>query len=142
LALPLPAVVEPPRPVAVPAPPLQRRKLLINKQDRDLAAVMYAEGWRQRVESQARLEEIRAAAQGSFEPPMVTVALRSNGSVESVTINRSSGSPALDEAVRQTVLRLAPYSPFPGSLSMDYDVVEIRRVWTLDTAVRLFNGSR
>lgn len=73
---------------------------------------------------------------------MVTVALRSNGSVESVTINRSSGSSAVDEAIRQTVLRLSPYAPFPGNLSMDFDVIEIRRVWTLETAVRLFNGSR
>jgi hypothetical protein len=37
---------------------------------------------------------------------------------------------------------LSPFSPFPPGLSMDYDVVEIRRTWTFDTAVRLFSGGR
>jgi TonB family protein len=103
---------------------------------------MYAEGWRQRVETLARPDEIQGVPAGSFESPLVSVALRSDGSVESVTILRSSGSVQVDEAVRRIVLKLAPYAPFPGSLAQDYDVLEIRRVWTFDAAVRLFPGTR
>jgi len=37
---------------------------------------------------------------------------------------------------------MAPYTAFPGDLAMDYDVIEIRRVWSFDTALRLFSGGR
>jgi TonB family protein len=115
---------------------------VINRNDRDPAVVMYAEGWRQRIETNASPEEIQGVAQGSFESPLVSVALRSDGTVEGVTIVRSSGSPVVDAAVRRIVLKLSPYSAFPGALAQDYDVLEIRRVWTFDAAVRLFPGTR
>jgi TonB family protein len=73
---------------------------------------------------------------------IVTVALRSDGSVEGVTINRSSGAPEIDRAIQTIVMALSPYPPFPRDLAMDYDVIEIRRVWTFDNAVRLFSGGR
>jgi outer membrane biosynthesis protein TonB len=59
-----------------------------------------------------------------------------------VTINRSSGVTEIDNAVRSIVTQLSPYSPFPRDLAMEYDVIEIRRVWTFDTALRLFSGGR
>ena len=68
----------------------------------------------------------------------MTVAIRADGSVESVTFVRSSGVPELDAAVRRMVARLAPYPAFPPALSRDYDVVEIRRTWYFDNAVRLY----
>ncbi|MBK9360959.1 MAG: TonB C-terminal domain-containing protein [Rubrivivax sp.] len=43
---------------------------------------------------------------------MVTVAVRSDGSVESVTVVVPSGVPELDEAIRRIVMALAPYPPF------------------------------
>ncbi len=61
--------------------------------------------------------------------------------MENVIFNRSSGLPQVDDAVRRIVLAFAPYPPFSSDLAMDYDVIEIRRVWTFDTAVRLFTGS-
>ena len=104
--------------------------------------MMYAETWRQKVELNAAFEVLKAAKTGPYENPVVTVALRSDGSVEGVTINRSSGIVEIDNAVRQIVMQLSPFSPFPPDLAMDYDVVEIRRVWTFDTTVRLFSGGR
>jgi len=50
--------------------------------------------------------------------------------------------PAIDEAVRLIVQKLAPYSAFPPDVAREYDVIEIRRVWTFETAVRLFAGGR
>ena len=63
---------------------------------------------------------------------------RSDGSVEAVTFNRSSGVAKIDEAVRRIVQSLAPYPAFPPDLAREYDVIEIRRVWTFDTAIRLY----
>ncbi len=69
---------------------------------------------------------------------MVTVAMRSDGSVESVKFVLSSGVPALDEAIRRVVERQKPYQAFPPDLVRDYDVLEIRRTWHFDTAIRLY----
>ena len=104
--------------------------------------MMYAESWRQKIELNAEFELLKKAKTGPYENPVVTVALRSDGSVEGVTFNRSSGSPEIDNAVRRIVMALSPYKPFPGDLAMDYDVIEIRRTWTFDTALRLFSGGR
>jgi len=113
---------------------------LIGRTDRDANLVMYAEGWRQRVEMNAVFELVKKAKSGPYVDPIVTVALRSDGSVESVVFNRSSGLPELDAAVRTIVQQLSPYDEFPPDIARDYDVVEIRRVWTLDSAIRLFAG--
>ena len=68
----------------------------------------------------------------------MTVALRSDGSVESVTFVLSSGVPEIDDAVRRIVQSQTPYLPFPPGLLRDFDVVEIRRSWHFDSAVRLY----
>ena len=68
----------------------------------------------------------------------VTIAVRSDGSVESVTFVRSSGVPALDDAVRRIVQSQERYAPFSPALASEYDVVEIRRTWHFDNAVRLY----
>jgi TonB family protein len=104
--------------------------------------MMYAEKWRQNVELNAAFDLLKQAKTGPYENPVVTVALRSDGTVEGVTINRSSGLAEIDNAVRRIVMLLAPYAPFPGDLAMDIDVLEIRRVWSFDSAVRLFSGGR
>jgi TonB family protein len=107
-----------------------------------MGVTMYAEGWRQRIETNATLELLKGTQPGSYENPVVTVALRSDGSVENVIIERTSGVPQVDDAVRRIVQSLAPYPRFPSGLAQDYDVIEIRRVWTFDVAVRLFAGGR
>jgi outer membrane biosynthesis protein TonB len=103
---------------------------------------MYAEGWRQKIELNASLELLNGATAGTYVNPVVTVALRRDGSVESVVFNRSSGSQDVDAAVRRIIVLLSPYTPFPADVAQDYDVIEIQRVWTFDKAVRLFSGGR
>jgi TonB family protein len=62
--------------------------------------------------------------------PVVSIAIRSDGSVEDVTILRSSGRPDIDELVRRIVRLNARYSAFPANVAANYDVIELRRVWT------------
>jgi TonB family protein len=68
---------------------------------------------------------------------MVTVAFRSDGSVESVIFVVSSGVAAIDEAIRRVVESQKPYPVFPTALAREFDVIEIRRTWHFDSAVRL-----
>jgi TonB family protein len=66
------------------------------------------------------------------------VAVRSDGSVESVTFVLSSGVPEVDEAIRQIVQSHAHYRAFPPALAREVDVLEIRRTWHFDIAIQLY----
>jgi TonB family protein len=81
---------------------------------------------------------VREAAKQRHNDPLVWVAIRSDGSVESVTFDQSSGVAALDEAIRRVVDTQRPYPAFPPGLAREYDVIEIRRTWHFDTAIRLY----
>jgi TonB family protein len=83
------------------------------------------------------LDMVKEAAKEPHTDPLVTVAIRSDGSVESVTFVQSSRVPALDEAVRRIVDMQKPYVAFPPALARQYDVIEIRRTWHFDVTVRL-----
>ncbi len=119
-----------------------KRRTLLGRPDQDLRLRMLAEGWRQKIEQNAPFDVLQAAKNGPYENPIVTVALRRDGSLESVVINRSSGVASIDNAVRRIILMLSPFAPFPSDLAADYDVIEIRRVWTFDVGVRLLYGGR
>ena len=84
------------------------------------------------------MEMVRQVAKERRNDPLVTVAIRSDGLVESVTFIRSSGVPAVDEAIRRIVASQEPYPMFPPALAREYDVIEIRRSWHFDVAVRLY----
>jgi TonB family protein len=81
---------------------------------------------------------VREAVTLPHKDPLVTVAIRSDGSVESVTFVLSSGVAALDDAILRVVQSLTPYQAFPPALAREYDVIEIRRTWYFDTAIRLY----
>jgi outer membrane biosynthesis protein TonB len=55
-----------------------------------------------------------------------------------VTFVVSSGVAEIDDAIRRIVQSQAPYRAFPPELVREYDVIEIRRSWYFDMAVRLF----
>lgn len=145
-ATPAPQVPKPLRSssaASVPVPANQaRRHTIIGRTDRNMDALLYAEGWRQRIELAAPFDKIKEAKANPYTDPIVTVALRSDGSVEAVTFDRPSGSAQMDAAIRAIVMQFAPYRAFPADLARDYDVIEIRRLWTLDLAIRLFAGGR
>ncbi len=81
---------------------------------------------------------VREAVKQPHTNPLVTVAIRSDGSVESVTIVQSSGVAAIDEAIRRIVDSQKPYQAFPPGLAREYDVIEIRRTWHFDVGIRLY----
>jgi outer membrane biosynthesis protein TonB len=81
---------------------------------------------------------VREAAKQRHTDPLVTVAIRSDGSVESVTFVQSSGLAAIDDAIRRIVYSQAPYQAFSAGLASEFDVIEIRRTWYFDMAIRLY----
>ncbi|MBD8655887.1 TonB C-terminal domain-containing protein [Oxalobacteraceae sp. CFBP 13730] len=115
----------------------QRRGWLLGRADANADLVAYAEAMGRKIELNMSLDAVRDVVKQPHRQPLVTVAVRSDGSVERVTFVTSSGVPAVDEAIRQIIASHAPYGPFPPALARQYDVVEIRRTWLFDVAVRL-----
>jgi len=115
-----------------------RRGRLFGRADPNADLLQYAEDWSRRIHLNRGIELVREAAKQPHSDPLVTVSIRSDGSVESITFVRSSGSPVLDEAIRNVIQSQAPYQPFPPGLLRFYDVVEIRRTWHFDSAIRLY----
>ena len=114
-----------------------RRGRLLGRADPNAELVDYAEAFARRIQLNMTIDQVRDAAQRRHTPPLVTVAIRQDGSVESVTFVVSSGVPQIDEAIRRIVQGQAPFPAFPPALARDFDVIEIRRTWTFDMAVRL-----
>ena len=115
-----------------------RRGRLFGHTDSHAELILYAEAWSRKIQLNMTFDMVREAAKQAHNRPLVTVAIRSDGSVESVTFVSSSGVPAIDEAIRRIVQSQAPYPAFPPGLQREYDVVEIRRTWQFDMAVRLY----
>lgn len=99
--------------------------------------MLYAEAWARKIQMNTSIDTVRELAKLPHTQPLVTVAIRSDGSVESVTFITSSGVPKIDESIRQIIQSQALYPAFPPGLLREYDVIEIRRSWNFDTAIRL-----
>ena len=115
-----------------------RRGRLFGRTDVNAELILYAEAWARKIQLNMTFDRIRDLVKRPHADPLVTVAIRSDGSVESVTFVVSSGVAELDEAIRRIVQSELPYPVFPPPLARDYDVIEIRRTWHFDTAIRLY----
>ena len=115
-----------------------RRGRLFGRTDPNTELLLYAEALSRKIQLNMTFEMIREVAKQPHTNPLVTMALRSDGSVESVTFVISSGVPGIDEAIRRIVHSQVPYPPFPPGLAREFDVVEIRRSWYFDMAIRLY----
>ena len=118
-----------------------RRHSILGK-DVDVGVMMYVESWRLKIERNGSIMYSRAAAEKAHGDAVVTVSVRSDGSVEEVVIHRSSGRPELDEAVHRIVRVNARYSAFPPELARRFDVIEIRKVWNFDDRLRILEEVR
>jgi TonB family protein len=114
-----------------------RRVRLWGRTHANVELIQYAEAWAQKIHFGTTVETVRDVAKRRHTPAMVTVAVRSDGSVESVTFEVSSGVAEVDQAIRRIVEGNRPYPAFPPALAREFDVIEIRRTWYFDTAVRL-----
>jgi outer membrane biosynthesis protein TonB len=115
-----------------------RRARLWGRTDPNAELVQYAEAWARKIHFNTAVDLVREVAKRPHTNPMVTVAIRSDGSVESVTFDLSSGVAEVDEAIRRIVQSQAHYQAFSPGLARDFDVIEIRRIWYFDDAIRLY----
>jgi protein TonB len=90
----------------------------------------YVEDWRLKVERVGTLNYPEAARGKLYGSLVLSVSIQSDGSVQKIEINRSSGHKVLDDAARRIVQMASPYAAFPADIRRDTDIIEITRTWT------------
>lgn len=91
----------------------------------------YVDTWRRRIERVGNLNyPAEAKARHIYGSLQLTVAIRANGEVESIEVNRSSGHKVLDQAAIRIVRLAAPFERFPDDIRTDTDILHITRTWT------------
>ena len=118
------------------------RRRVVDTLERDVPLRFYVDSFRQKIERNAAQIRMEVAGGPGRADPLVSVALRSDGSVDDVTIVRSSGRADLDEAVRRIVRLNARYAAFPPNVAARFDVIEIRRIWLFAENLKLLEEVR
>lgn len=107
-----------------------RRTLEITPDTRESRIAPYLDAWRRKVERLGTLnypnQARRRALQGN---PVLEVAIRADGSLGNIRVQRSSGHPEIDQAALG-ILRLAsPFDPFPANVKAEYDELRFAYEW-------------
>lgn len=90
----------------------------------------YVEDWRMKVERVGNLNYPEEARRNKiFGDLQLTVYVKSDGSIEKVEMNRSSGHKVLDQAALRIVELSSPYAPFPDEIRKETDILGITRTW-------------
>ena len=95
----------------------------------------YVDNWRQKIERIGNLNyPEEAKTRKLYGSLQLTVAIKADGEVESVEINRSSGHKVLDQAAIRIVRLAAPFNRFPDTIRTDPDILHITRTWSFTRA--------
>jgi TonB family protein len=122
--------------------PQQPRRIVSMGAERDVPLRLYIDSFRQKIERNGTMNGAQLSSERVRIDPVVSVAIRSDGSVEDVLIVRSSGHADVDAAVRRIVRVNARYAAFPPNVAAHYDVIEIRRIWTFADGLKLLEEVR
>src|SRR5512134_188074 len=106
------------------------RRRFIGARAQEFRFAQYIETWRAKIEQVGELNYPQAARdQKIYGTLVVTVSIKSDGSLEGVEINRPSGQRILDAAALRIVRLAAPFAPFPADIARDTDILSITRTW-------------
>ncbi|OGT64846.1 MAG: hypothetical protein A3I13_03515 [Gammaproteobacteria bacterium RIFCSPLOWO2_02_FULL_47_50] len=106
-----------------------RRKFL-SASTKEFNYAAYMEAWRAKVERVGNLNYPDDARKNRLSGSLVLdVALNADGSVDQITIRRSSGSKILDDAAVRIVELSSPFAPFPDHIKQETDILHITRTW-------------
>jgi protein TonB len=110
------------------------KRKFIGARTQEYRYAQYVEDWRGKVERIGNMNYPEAARrQKIYGKLTLTVNIRSDGSIENVEINLSSGQRILDAAAQRIVKLAAPYAPFPPDIRKETDILSITRTWTFTT---------
>ena len=88
------------------------------------------EAWRAKVERVGNINYPYEARKKHLSGKLLLdVAILPDGTVQKITIRRSSGKKILDEAAVRIVELAAPFAPLPESITREVDILHITRTW-------------
>jgi periplasmic protein TonB len=106
------------------------RQTFISAKTQEYKYASYMEAWRVKVERIGNLNYPDEAKRGNLTGSLILdVALNPDGSINNMTLRRSSGYKVLDDAALRIVKLAAPYAPFPNDIRKDTDILHITRTW-------------
>jgi protein TonB len=106
------------------------KRKFISASTREYRYASYMEAWRAKVERVGNLNYPDEARKRQLSGSLVLdVALNPDGSVNQITIRRSSGYRILDDAAIAIVRLAAPFAPFPDDVRAETDILHITRTW-------------
>jgi protein TonB len=114
------------------------RKEFVGSRAREYRFAQYVEDWRQKVERIGNLNYPDSARGRVYGSLVLMVSIKSDGNLDSVEVQRSSGHQILDRAAERIVKMAAPYASFPASITRDTDVIVITRTWTFAQGDKLY----
>jgi periplasmic protein TonB len=114
------------------------RRMFVGARAQEFTFAQYVEDWRIKVERVGNLNYPEAAKRNRLYGTLVlTVNIKDDGSLESVQIERSSGSKILDQAAINIVEMAAPYARFPEAMRKKVDILGITRSWSFTRSDQL-----
>ena len=114
------------------------KRTFIGARAREYRFAQYVDNWRQKVERIGNLNyPEEAKSRRIYGSLQLTVAIKADGDVESVEVNRSSGYKLLDQAAIRIVRLAAPFERFPDNVRVDTDILHITRTWSFTRADQL-----
>jgi protein TonB len=106
------------------------KRKFISASTKEYKYASYMEAWRAKVERVGNLNYPEAARKQNLSGSLILdVALNADGSINQITIRRSSGQNVLDDAAIRIVELASPFAPFPEQVREETDILHITRTW-------------
>ena len=106
------------------------RRKFISASTKEYKYAAYMEAWRAKVERIGNLNYPDGARKNNLSGSLILdVSLNADGSVNQITVRRSSGFKVLDDAAIHIVELSAPFAPFPDQIRKETDILHITRTW-------------
>ncbi|MEM7430946.1 MAG: energy transducer TonB [Pseudomonadota bacterium] len=103
------------------------RHVIIGVDTRHAEYAPYLSNWKGRIEAVGDDYFANLGHAGSFDgSPTLEVTIESSGALSQVLLEKSSGSPVIDQAALDIIRRGAPFDPFSVDVSEDFDRLSFR----------------
>lgn len=100
---------------------------------REVALATYFSQFSHKIECAGEKNYPPAAKGGTFKA-IVKVSVLPDGAVEKIVIDRSTGSPQVDQAIGGIVRAAAPFDKFPPTIRERYGVLDMTSLWAFSRA--------
>ena len=116
------------------------RRKVISASTQEYKYASYLEAWRRKVENIGNLNYPDEAKRRKLYGHLVmSVSVRPDGSVQKITVLKSSGHKLLDDSAVRIVKLAAPFAPFPAEIRKETDILDITRTWQFVNNNTLFS---